>query len=801
MLVKNVLTLIGLVLLAVVLSACGGKEDRLTKHFDRGVQHLADGDYEKARVEFKNVLQMEPKHVAALYNMGQSFEKLDDLRSAVSFYQRTLEIEPTHFDAKTRLARLFVTGGAPQLAAPLADELLAVRPTDSAALAVRAAVRAQKGEKEAAEHDARAALMADPGNLDATFLLASILAKTDRADESVSLLNRAAQSNPKAIAVRVALADIYHTSGRRDEAGATLGELIALEPDNIEHRIRLARYYASENKLDEAEKVLRDAVASQPSASDAKLALVEFLAQRRDSAAARKQLDEFVAADPGNAELKFAQARLAQAENDNAAVVSIYRDIIGKNGTKPNGLKARTELARFHLSKGQTTDVAPLINQVLKENAKDREALLIRADLAMQNKDATSAIADYRAVLREDATLIPVHKSLARAHLLNNEPELAKDSLKNALKLNDKDADARLQLGMLYRSEGSIADAIAELEQVLNAAPDNPVVLETLFKTYIAAEEWSKAEGVINTVRQLAPDSGAAEFYGGMLALAQGDNDKAASAMAAALAKRPAWNEALIALVGAHVKQKQQDKALAAIDAALKADPNDAGAHNLRGEVLLSLGNEKASQAAASFAKAVELQSTFGTAYRNWAVAELAAGNMQKAEEVYQKGISATEGSLTLYLALASLYERQERFDEAIAVYNSALPQHAESESVANNLAMLLAAHRGDQVSLERAKQLVEPLRASTNPAVLDTVGWVDYKLGNYAAAVPSLELALKTVPTSPLLQYHLGMAHAKQGNTAQAKENLAKALASETKFHGREEAEAMLAQLEAANG
>ena len=47
------------VLLAVsLLTACGGKEERKAKYLERGKAYLAEKNYEKARIEFKNVLQI-----------------------------------------------------------------------------------------------------------------------------------------------------------------------------------------------------------------------------------------------------------------------------------------------------------------------------------------------------------------------------------------------------------------------------------------------------------------------------------------------------------------------------------------------------------------------------------------------------------------------------------------------------------------------------------------------------------------------------------------------------------------------
>ncbi|TPW17940.1 MAG: hypothetical protein FD130_461 [Halothiobacillaceae bacterium] len=91
-----------------LLVACGGKETRLEEHYNKGVGYYTSGDYEKARVEFKNVLQIEPKHIASLGYMGQTLEALEDPRGAFAHYQRAVELNPDALDIKTRLVLLAV---------------------------------------------------------------------------------------------------------------------------------------------------------------------------------------------------------------------------------------------------------------------------------------------------------------------------------------------------------------------------------------------------------------------------------------------------------------------------------------------------------------------------------------------------------------------------------------------------------------------------------------------------------------------------------------------------------------------
>ena len=70
---------------------------------------------------------------------------------------------------------------------------------------------------------------------------------------------------------------------------------------------------------------------------------------------------------------------------------------------------------------------------------------------------------------------------------------------------------------------------------------------------------------------------------------------------------------------------------------------------------------------------------------------------------------------------------------------SSILKQEPGSVVVANNLASLLADHRTDRTSHERAYNLALTLRKSQVPHFKDTLGWIHYQRGEHKAALPCL--------------------------------------------------------------
>jgi tetratricopeptide (TPR) repeat protein len=167
----------------------------------------------------------------------------------------------------------------------------------------------------------------------------------------------------------------------------------------------------------------------------------------------------------------------------------------------------------------------------------------------------------------------------------------------------------------------------------------------------------------------------------------------------------------------------------------------------------------------------------------------LSKGGLDKAVDVYQQGITAAPEDLNLSLGLANIHERQQQYDDAIAVYEQLLEKKPDNVVVINNLAVLLSDHREDIASLNRAKELASKLAESNQPALLDTLGWIHYRLGEYDEAAEVLSGVVVEAPDVPVFRYHLGMTYYKQGDNRAARDILSKTVAEEYTYAGVDEA------------
>ena len=141
----------------------------------------------------------------------------------------------------------------------------------------------------------------------------------------------------------------------------------------------------------------------------------------------------------------------------------------------------------------------------------------------------------------------------------------------------------------------------------------------------------------------------------------------------------------------------------------------------------------------------------------------LAQGRTSDAAAAIEAALPLVAQPAPLLMIKASLLEQDGQIDAAIAVHEEVYAADSSDIIVANNLASLLASYHDDDASLTRAATIARRLRGTTVPAFADTYGWIAYRRGDVAEALPYLRRAAKGLPDDAMVQFHLGMALAGQ--------------------------------------
>ncbi len=778
------------------IAGCGGAQDRYASHMSKGDDFFAGTNYEKARIEFRNALQILPNDAQARYMYGRSMERLGKVREAAGMYQGAIDSDTNHAGARAALGRVFVFAGAPQKALELIEPAIAKNVNDAELLTVRAAARAQLNQPDDALADAELAVKLAPDNENAVALLASIYRQRNESPRAVALLKTTLEKVPAATELRQVLSLLYLSLGDKVGAEGEMRKIIEQRPDDARARYSLAIFLSGEKRFDDAENVLKAAIAAAPDNIDAKLVYADFLSTQREPARGVTALQEFIREESDNYDLRLGLGALQQRNGKNAEAMTVYKEVVDKAGTKPPGLIARNRLAAMYAAERKNDEARKLVQEVLAENPRDNDALLLRGNLAMQGNDPAAAIGDLRAVLRDQPEAVPVLRALARAHVANHEPALAEETLQRAVALSPGDADVRVELAQMLAQAGKSEQALPLIEQTVRDNPTHVLAREILVRMYLARGDYPAARVAAEDLKTLAPEKAVGFYLAGIAAQAEKRVADAQAAFEQALKLQPDAADALAALARLHVTSGHPELAQATVERALAQNPAHFAARNLLGE--LRLAEKKFVPAQQEFTQVVAAAPEWPLGWRNLALAQLAANDRNGAVATLEKGVVRCNWDFSLVADLAALYERNGEFDKAIGKYEELIARRRGVEAAENNLAMLLITYRKDQKSLDRARELTEQFANSPNAALLDTHGWVLYRRGQYAEALAVLERANQMAPQAYVVRFHLGMAQLKSGQNTQARENLQAALQSKSAFAGSDEARAALASIPA---
>lgn len=786
----------GLVLvIAVALSACGGAEERKAKYQLKAQEYFQEGNFPKARIALRNVLQIDPKDADAYFLYAQVEEKEQNWRNAFAAYQQVVELNPHHDRAQIKLAKYYLEVRALDQAKEITDRLLTKQPDHVPAKAIKIAITALSDRPKEAITQAEKLIAAAPTEVDAALLITALYTSVQRTGEAVPFLRRALEIHPDNLELLDVLATTLIKQGQKAEAEATLEKIVKLEPTVFNHRLRQVAFYDGEQQYEKAEAIIRSAIRAEPDNEKRWLSLAEYLGKRRGVEQGEGVLQQARKELPHNGKIWLALGSLYESTRRVEKARELYHEMDKAFSGKPEAYEAQVKVASLDWAEGKVEEAARTIETVLKENSRSSDALLLRGKIALQRGNGKDAILDFRSVLKDQPEMAEGHVLLARAHLLAGEPALARESLDKALAFKPALTEAHTLLAGLDAAAGQFKDAKQRLDPLLAREPGNVALLGMLFQLQLQEKDWKKSQDTLQRLRRAGADEGAASLAEGHVAVAQQQWDIAEAAYAKAAQKRPQAAEPLMALVQLDVRRGRMVQAQQRLETLLAKSPEHPYAAGFLGELLLTKGEPAV--AISQLETAVRVNPKWTTPYVHLARLHQAQKRTEDGDAVLRKGLEVSPENEQLRLLLALSQSAQGRHDEAIGHYEMVLKRAPASLLAANNLAAALVDHKGDPQSLERALALSRRFEAEkANPYLLDTLGWAHHKLGHGADAVRVLQQATAMAPDHPILNYHLGAAYVKVGRGTDAVTHLKKALASGTPFDGLDDAKTLLGEV-----
>jgi len=783
-------------LAALLALACQGSvEDRLTE-----AQALQEaGQFHESIEPLRAILEEQPENAranellgAALFQTGQPSVAVYPLEKAAR--------DPGHaVSAGLLLARVYLATDAFENAVRAADQVLAVKPDLPAAVYVRGHANLGAGKHEDALVDAERLVQLTPDEYQALLLRAAILWDLRRDDEAekayIALKDAAATKDPTTAAKGwLALAAFYRNKGDKEKAEREFEQILKQHPTDGTALSFATEFYDETGRPERGTELWRNAVKEAPESSAFRFALAQRLASQGQAAEADQVLVEttelFGTPDTW---VRLAELR-SQAGRHAEAVVAMDKavELAGPSGANDTVLMKHVELL---VNAGDLARAREISAKIQEDAYRD----LMEGRILLADDKPREALAKLDAGVRRWPNNAGARYLAGRAALAIGDYERAASELREAYRAGPAETEASLALATLELSRGNTREAIEFAGHYLQTKgfADRPGAADAravVVRAMTAQKEWKTAREVAAELEAMPGQKtrGVVERAGVERAAA---GPKAAAEVVAKSGldlTDPANELALRALVDDLVATGQTEEAARRVAAALAKHPDTAEFHDLQGRLLALRGDRPGARA--EFERALAAKPDFAPA-----LAGLAAMTLEQERDVDaamalldRAAASYTTDSRYAYQA-AQLALAHGRTDDAERRLREIVARDAGNAQARNDLAWILA-EKGAELDFALALAQ-DAARVMPTADVLDTLGWVQLKRKDAAAAAKTFQQALAQKPDAASTRYRLGLALAEGGDESGALREIQTALAAGN-FPEAEAARAQAAKL-----
>ena len=493
-----------------VLSACDTAAERAEKHFQSALVLLAQGDQERAVVEFRNVFKLNGLHREARTVYANMLRERGNVRAAMGQYLRLVEQYPDDLEGQRAVAEIYAeTGKWPEIERHLAV-ILEKAPNDVVARPLKVVFDYQiaiaDGESQSAKDAVNMAVEMRTELPDHILLRQVVIddhirnsnfnAALAELDDAINI----APENRTLYAVRLSVLSALKEPFAIE---AQLKDMIIRFPEDDTSRATLVRWYVSQGQLDEAEGFLREAIVPADTDTANQIVLLQFLSELRGSDVALAEVSKIIAEGENAPVFRALRASLEFESGNHEVAIGQMQDVLDNLEPSEESHRIKTALAQMLLQTGNSVGARAAVEEILAEDASNTEALKLKAGWLIDDDQVGDAILALRTVLdqapRDPGTLT----LMARAYDRDGSQELVGEMLSLAVEASNRAPTESLRYAkyLIILKKFNTAEGI--LIDSLRLAPGNLGILSELGGIYLATEDWPRAEQVVATLRRL----------------------------------------------------------------------------------------------------------------------------------------------------------------------------------------------------------------------------------------------------------------------------------------------------------
>lgn len=477
----------------------------------------------------------------------------------------------------------------------------------------------------------------------------------------------------------------------------------------------------------------------------------ELAAQRRQPELAAQEFLKALETHP-DPELAMRAASLAlSAKNEGLALQAARR----WQELSPNEADPREAVARLALRAGKRDEAVQQCEALIRGHAggPGEGFRQVAQTLALESSKKEQALAVMEQLRRKWPQLAGAWHAQSLLALRFGQIELAEKSAREALKLQPESRDSLLLLMGVLVKKGDVAGADAILAELLKSGNDAIELRMGYARLLLEAEQTDAARRQFEAALAAKADLHEARFALGLLELERESVDGAEPHFRALLGAEDFKQRAAYYLGRIEEQRKHYDKALTWYEQVTEGD-QAIEALTRRAIALGKLGRMADARRLLSDMRR-ELPMYAPRFYLAEGELLLDAGTDAEALALYDQALRENPGEGDLLYGRSLVHERLKNVDAAEADLRRIIAADKDDARAMNALGYMLTVHTK---RLDEARKLVARALELTpdDAAVIDSMGWIEFRQGRHREARALLEKAFGKVK-DPEIAAHLG--------------------------------------------
>lgn len=480
--------------------------------------------------------------------------------------------------------------------------------------------------------------------------------------------------------------------------------------------------------------------------------------------------------DPGSFTLTRDLVQLYLQKNQKEKALELVDNLAAKN---PDNVEALLFLVQLKKSMMTEQELVEILNRILKLDPENKETFLRLGKIYMDKKDKTAALNLFQKMTEVFPDYYVAWFYLGEVNLELGKFDEAGLHFLKTIELEPELIQPRFELIELYKSEnykGNSKKIIENYTRIIELEPENYQAQLGLALYYHKTGRKKKADELFSKMSAQIGDE----------------------------------SRFLMAAVDEYISSRQYDDAVIVFDRLLKENPESSTLNFFAGVSYEAVENYK--KAIEHYLKVEPGHPQYKKSVLSAAFLYKKTGSLKKAAQFLEQKMESMSGDIDAAIYLASFYESEADYAKAISVLNKGLETSPDNTSLlfrlgavqdkagmreegidtmlkiitidpddANALNYIGYTYADLGIHLDKALDYIQRA-AGLKPEdgyITDSLGWVYYRMGEFAKAVEFLEKAADLSSYETIISDHLGDAYQKTGDLEKAMEAYEKAVAN----------------------